>query len=79
MTEKNGIDKIYKIMELTREVKKADIVEVQEMINGQVNYVHPFKRSEMAEVRAIGEHNQRMLDSFIELKTVVDDWEETDG
>lgn len=74
MTKKSGIDKIYKIMELTGEVTKADIAEVQEMINGQVNYVHPFERSETAEVRAIGEHNQRILDSFIELKAVVEDY-----
>lgn len=76
MSETNGIDKIYKIMELTREVTDADIRETQEMIDGQLNYISPLNRGRMAELHAIGAHNQRMLSKFVELKVVVDDFEE---
>lgn len=76
MTIANGIDKIYEIMELTREVTDADIREVQDMINNQVNYTHPLRRAEMSKIRQIGKHNREMLSKFTELKVIVDKWEE---
>ncbi|EKZ5139150.1 hypothetical protein QMH00_000049 [Listeria monocytogenes] len=59
-----------------RFLKQVEIDEIQQMINNQKTYVHPFKRKETKKTHAIAEHNQRMVDGLIALKNIIEDFEE---
>ncbi|EAE8321806.1 hypothetical protein BOQ21_02570 [Listeria monocytogenes] len=72
----NGINKMNRIITDIRFLKQDEIDEIQQMINDQKAYTHPFKRKEMKKTHDIAEHNQRMVDGLIALKNIIEDFEE---
>ncbi len=72
----NGLEKIDLIMGAVRLLTQNEIDEMQELINNQKTFIHPFKRGEMRKTHKIAEHNQRTLNELLVLKEVIDDFEE---
>ncbi|EKZ0536220.1 hypothetical protein ACUE9N_000037 [Listeria monocytogenes] len=72
----NGINKMNRIITDIRFLKQVEIDEIQQMINNQKAYIHPFKQKEMKKTHDIAEHNQRIVDGLIALKNIIEDFEE---
>lgn len=72
----NGIEKIDKIITVVRFLTQDEIDEMQELINNQKTFMHPFKRGEMRKTHKVAEHNQKMLDELLVLKEVIEDFKE---
>ncbi|AIS61344.1 hypothetical protein [Listeria ivanovii] len=72
----NGLEKIDLIMGAVRLLTQNEIDEMQELIDNQKTFIHPFKRGEMRKTHKIAEHNQRMLNELLVLKEIIEDFEE---
>ncbi|HFL0060681.1 TPA: hypothetical protein ACGX1Y_002414 [Listeria monocytogenes] len=75
----NGLEKIDLIMGAVRLLTQNEIDEMQELIDNQKTFIHPFKRGEMRKTHKIAEHNQRMLNELLVLKEIIEDFEEEEA
>lgn len=67
----NGIDKVFKIAKMAKDLTNEEIKEVQEMIEEQKGYIHPFKMKTASDLTKIGEHNERILKAVVSLRVTV--------
>ena len=64
-----GKNKIYEICEKVLQVTDEEIKEIRDIAEGQRLYLHPLKLATQHWQHQLGEHNDRVLDALINLKT----------
>ncbi|HAC4847981.1 TPA_asm: hypothetical protein GZV06_15030 [Listeria monocytogenes] len=69
------VDKFAVILRDVKFLKQSDIDKIQNIINDQKTYMHPFNQKEM---HKIAKRNQRILDGIIVLKHIIEDFEVTE-
>lgn len=65
-------NKIYRICEEVLQITEAEIKELRNIAAEQNAYTHPFKMATARRQRALGEHNDSVLDKLLELKAVIE-------
>lgn len=69
--EHDSVNIIYNISQLVLSLTDEDFKELQDMVDGQKNYVHPLKFATMKEQHELGKHNQKMINCLKELKQIL--------
>ena len=65
-------NKIYKICKDILKITNEEIEEIQEIAEGQMQYINPLRPATQAKQNALGEHNNKVLNKLIELKEVIE-------
>lgn len=65
-------NKIYKICEMVLEVTDEEIKEIRDIAEGQKLYLNPLKMNTSHWQHQLGEHNDRVIDALINLKTEIE-------
>lgn len=64
----NIVNKIYKISTIIKTISDEEMQEMKEIIDSQLNYVHPFKHKQAKKQGELGNHNQKVYDLISELR-----------
>lgn len=65
-------NKIFGICIAVRQVTDAEIQELRELAQAQMEYLNPLKMATTARENARGRYNQAVLDALLNLKAVID-------
>ena len=65
-------NKIYEICEMVLEITDEEIKEIRDIAEGQKSYIHPLKLATQRWQHQLGEHNDRVIDALINLKTEIE-------
>ena len=68
-------NKIYGICIAVRQVTDAEIQELRELAQAQMEYHNPLKMATTAKENALGRHNHAVLDALLNLKAVIESGE----
>ena len=73
MSEKprNGVKEINKVCKSVLKLQHSDFEELNSVITQQNEYNHPLKMGTVGWQRDLGNHNQRVLDALITLRSVI--------
>ena len=74
-TAEAELNKIYGICIQVTKITDAEILEIRELAQGQMEYHNPLKMATTASENARGRHNQAVLDALLNLKAVIESGE----
>lgn len=65
-------NKIYGICIAVAQITDAEVQELREIAQGQLDYCNPLKMATTAKQNALGRHNMDVLDALLKLKEVIE-------
>lgn len=65
-------NKIFGICIAVTQITDAEVQELREIAQGQLDYNHPLKMATTAKQNALGRHNMDVLDALLKLKEVIE-------
>ena len=65
-------NKIYDICILVAHITDAEVQEIRDIAQGQLNYCSPLRMATTAQQNALGRHNMEVLDALLKLKEVIE-------
>ena len=74
-TAEAELNKIYGICIQVTKITDAEVQELRELAQGQMEYHNPLKMATTASENARGRHNQAVLDALLNLKAVIESGE----
>lgn len=65
-------NKIFGICIAVTQITEAEVQELRDIAQGQLDYCHPLKMATTAKQNALGRHNMDVLDALLNLKEVIE-------
>lgn len=65
-------NKIYNICIAVAQITEAEVQEIREIAQGQLDYFSPLRMATTAQQNALGRHNMDVLDALLKLKEVIE-------
>lgn len=71
-TDEADDNKIYDICLKVTQITDAEVQEIRDIAQGQLNYLSPLRMATTAHQNALGRHNMAVLDALLKLKEVIE-------
>lgn len=65
------MNSVYSLTRKAFKVTDEELVELEELARGQLEYISPLKQATMARQRALGEHNLRVIECVRKLRDTI--------
>lgn len=65
-------NKIYDICILVAHITDAEVQEIRDIAQRQLDYISPLRMATTAKQNALGQHNMDVLDALLNLKKVIE-------
>ena len=65
-------NKIFDICIAVTQITEAEVQEIREIAQGQLNYCSPLRMATTAQQNELGRHNNAVLDALLKLKEVIE-------
>ena len=62
------VNKIFKISKIINTISDDEMQELKDIVDSQLNYMHPFKHKQAKKQNDLGNHNKKVFDLISEMR-----------